>query len=109
MGRGSKYNPYECPDCGYKTTRKWNLKVHIEHAHGYLPFLPEELSKKEWVWAQLHGLAKEYVKADLEGDNEKAERRWRSLISLYTYHRDLISIGVIPQIIDMHERELKPR
>ena len=44
--------------------------------------------------AQSDGLVKEYAKADLGSDKGKAERRWRSLLSLCIYHRALIFIYV---------------
>ena len=104
--RGSKHNPYECPECGYKTTRKGNLKIHLERVHGLFPFLPER-SKKGWVYAQLHSLAKEYAKAKIAGDKEAAQRFWNSLISLYTYHRGLFSIEYILEAIAEQRKGLE--
>lgn len=107
MQRGSKYNPYECPECDYKTTRKGNLKIHLERVHGLAPFLPER-SKEDWVYAQLHTLAKEYVEAEARGDKEAVQHIWGSLISLYTYHRGLFPIDYIVEAI-AKERKKKSR
>jgi len=106
MNRGSKYNPYECPQCGYKTSRKWNMKVHLGRVHFLAPFLPER-SKKEWVFAQLHILAKQYVEAELAGDKGKRERLWSSMISLYGYHRGFFPIEYIVDVIAEERRRLK--
>ncbi len=35
--RASKLNPYECLECGYKTTRRGNLKAHCLKHHGFDP------------------------------------------------------------------------
>jgi hypothetical protein len=32
--RASKYNPYICDYCGYRTTRYDNIKKHLEKVHG---------------------------------------------------------------------------
>lgn len=108
MERGSKYNPYECPECGYKTTRKGNLKIHLERVHGLFPFLPEH-SKEDWVYAQLHTLAKEYAKAEIAGDKEAVHRFWGSLLSLYTYHRGLFPIEYIVEAIANQRKQLEKR
>ena len=108
MKRGSKYSPYECPECGYRTSRKWNMKVHLERIHGLIPFLPEQ-SKKHWVYAQLHTLAKQYVDAELAGEKEKVHRLWDSMLSLYGYHRGLFPIEYVHQVIVEHRKELKRR
>jgi len=106
--RASKYNPYECPVCGYKTTRKWNLTVHLERVHGLAPFLPEQ-SKKDWVYAQLHTLARQHAEAELAGNKEKRDRLWSSLISLYRYHEGLFPIEYIVDVIDEEKRQLEKR
>ena len=108
MRRGSKYNPYECPECGYKTTRKWNMEVHLERVHGLLPFLPER-SKEEWVYAQLHTLARQCAEAELAGDKERCQRLWNGLISLYGYHRGLFPIEYIPEVIAKERKEIERR
>jgi len=108
MGRASKYNPYQCPECGYKTTRKWNMKVHLGKVHGLAPFLPEQ-SKEDWVYAQLHTLASQHAEAELAGDKEKSDRRWKSLISLYGYHRGLFSIERIVELVADERRQLEKR
>lgn len=108
MERGSKYNPYECPECGYRTTRKSNMKVHLERTHGLAPFLPEQ-SKKQWVYAQLHTLARRCAEAELAGDKEKRHRLWNSLMSLHSYHRGLFPIERIPEIIGEERRQLRKR
>ncbi|MBA7656473.1 hypothetical protein ES703_64399 [subsurface metagenome] len=104
--RGSKHNPYECPECGYKTTRKGNLKIHLERVHGLFPFLPER-SKKDWVYAQLSALTKKYVKAEMRGDKEAVHDIWDSLISLYSYHRGLFSIEYILEAIAEQRKGLE--
>ena len=106
MRRGSKYNPYQCPECGYKTTRKWNMEVHLERVHGLAPFLPER-SKEDWVYAQLHTLAGQYAEAELAGDKERCQHLWSSLISLYAYHRGLFPIEHIVEVIAHERRELE--
>lgn len=108
MRRASKYNPYQCPECDYKTTRKWNMKVHLERVHGLAPFLPEE-SKEKWVYAQLYTLAKQCAQAELAGDRERHQRLWNSLISLYKYHQNLFPIERIPQVIAEERRQLERR
>jgi hypothetical protein len=30
-------NPYICPYCDQRSTRRWNLQIHIKRRHGYLP------------------------------------------------------------------------
>jgi hypothetical protein len=105
MERSSKYNPYECPECGHKSTRKWNMKVHLERAHGLAPFLPER-STKEWVYAQLYNLTRQYAEAEVAGDKERCRRLWNSLISLYGYHRGLFHIGRIPELIAEERKRL---
>ena len=108
MRRGSKYNPYQCPECSYKTTRKWNMKVHLEKVHGLMPFLPEQ-SREEWVYAQLHTLARQCAQAELAGDKEKRHRLWDNLISLYAYHRGLFPIELIVEVIAEERRRLQRR
>lgn len=108
MKRGSKYNPYQCPECGYKTTRKWNMEVHLERVHGLAPFLPER-SKEDWVYAQLHTLARQCAEAELAGDKERRDRRWNSLISLYGYHRGVFPIERIVEVIADERRQLEKR
>jgi len=93
---------------GYRTTRKWNLKVHLERVHGLFPFLPER-SQEEWVWAQFHTLAGECAKAQVAGDREKAKRFWDSLIGLYRYHRGLFPVEYIAQAVGKEKRELEKR
>lgn len=106
MRRASKYNPYQCPECGYKATRKWNMEVHLQRVHGLVPFLPEQ-SKEDWVYAQLHTLARQYAEAELAGDEEKRNHLWNSLISLYGYHRGLFPIEHIVEVIADKRRELE--
>ncbi len=108
MERSSKYNPYKCPECGYKSTRKWNMNVHLERVHGLAPFLPEQ-SKKDWVFAQLHTLAKRFAEAELAGDKDMREHHWQSLLSLYGYHRGLFPIETINDVIAEKRRELEKR
>jgi len=108
MRRGSKYNPYECPECGYKSTRKWNLKVHLERAHGLGPFLPEQ-SKEVWVYAQRRRLARQYAEVEQVGDKEKCRRLWNSLISLHAYHKPLFPMQRIPELIEEERRKLRKR
>jgi hypothetical protein len=33
MHRASKYNPYICDHCGYRTTRYSNMITHLERVH----------------------------------------------------------------------------
>ena len=108
MRRGSKYNPYKCPECGYQTTRKWNMKVHLERVHGLAPFLPRQ-SKEEWVYAQLDTLARQCAEADLAGDKQRHDRLWHSLISLYNYHQGLFPIEDIVDRIAEERKQLERR
>jgi hypothetical protein len=108
MERSSKNNPYECPECGYKSTRKWNMEVHLERVHGLAPFLPKQ-SRDDWVFAQLHLLARRYAEAELAGDKERQEHHWQSMISLYGYHRGLFPIESIVDVIEEKRRELVKR
>jgi len=108
MKRSSKYNPYECPECGYKSTRKWNMKVHLERVHGLAPFLPER-SKRDWVFAQLHTLARQCAEADLGGDKDRQKHHWQSLVSLYRYHQGLFPVEHIVEVIAEKRRELEKR
>jgi hypothetical protein len=77
MNRGSKYNQYRCPECTYGTTRKYNLKVHMERMHGFDLSPYEYTSQKEWVWAQRRSLERAYIE-EAETDKEKKEA-WRKL------------------------------
>jgi hypothetical protein len=114
MERGSKYNPYQCPECGYRTTRKWNMGLHLQRAHGLVPMLPER-SLKDWVFAQLHTLARRFAEAELAGDaeaelagdKERRDQTWWSLLSLYRYHSGLFPIEYIVQVIGEKRRELQ--
>ena len=106
MARGSRYNPYQCPECAYKTTRKWNMKVHLQRTHGLAPFLPER-SKEDWVYAQLGTLAKEYAEAESAGDTKTKERLWDGLLSLYGYHRGMFPIEHIFQTVADERRKLE--
>ena len=108
MKRSSKNNPYQCPECGYKTARKWNMKVHLDRVHGLAPFLPQQ-SKSEWVYAQLDNLAKQYVEAELAGEDRKRERLLSSLYKLHAYHHDLFSAGLIFDVVARKRRELEAR
>jgi len=108
MERGSKYNPYQCPECGYKTTRRWNMKIHLERTHGLAPFLAEQ-SRKDWVYAQLHTLARQYAEAELTGDKGRCHKLWNSLISLYSYHQGLFPIEHISEVITEERRQLGKR
>jgi hypothetical protein len=105
--RGSKNNPYICPECGYHTTRHSNLKIHLERSHGLLPFLPRQ-SKEQWVWSQFHSLARKCAEARLAGDDDKSKCLWDSLLGLYKYHKDVIrDIGMIPKTINDCQKELE--
>jgi hypothetical protein len=108
MRRISKYNPYQCPECGYKTTRRWNVEAHMERVHGLARFLPE-WSKEDWVFAQLHTLAGQCAEAELKGDKDRRDRLWQSLISLYGYHRGLFPVESIVDVIAEKRRELEKR
>ena len=108
MKRGSKYNPYQCPECGYKTTRRWNMKIHLERTHGLAPFLPEQ-SREEWVYAQLHTLARQYAEAELAGEKKRQHRLWNSLLSLYACHRGLFPVEHIVEVITKERQRLGKR
>jgi len=82
------------------------MKVHLERVHGLMPFLPEQ-SGEEWVYAQLHTLARQCAEAELVGDKQRRVRLWNSLISLYGYHRGLFPIELIPQAIAEERRRLE--
>jgi hypothetical protein len=106
MERKSKNNPYECPECGHKTTRRWNMKIHLEKVHGYVPFLPER-TVEEWVYEQLHTLARRFVEAELANEIGKKDSIWQSMLSLYRYHRDLFPITHIMDVIKEVRQSLK--
>ena len=84
------------------------MKVHLERVHGLAPFLPEQ-SKEDWVYAQLHTLARQCAEAELAGDKERRDRRWNSLISLYGYHRGVFPIERIVEVIADERRQLEKR
>ena len=84
------------------------MAVHLERVHGLAPFLPEQ-SKKDWVFAQLHILAKKYAEAEMAGDKDRQEHNWQSLLSLYRYHRELFPIVHINEVIAEKRQELKKR
>ena len=84
------------------------MEVHLERIHGLAPFLPKR-SRQEWVYAQLHTLARQCAEAELAGDKETRHRLWNSLISLYGYHRDLFPVEYIPEVIAKERRELERR
>lgn len=107
--RGSKNNPYICPECGHRTTRHGNLKIHLERTHGLLPFLPRQ-SKEEWVWSQFYLLAQKCAGARLAGDEDKSKHLWNSLIGLYRYHKDIIKdIGLIPDTVDRYLKDMEKK
>ena len=106
MKRSSKNNPYQCPECGYKSTHWWNVETHMERVHGLARFLPER-SKKDWVLAQLHTLARLYADAELKADEDRCKHLWQSLLSLYRYHQGLFPIESIVDVIAKKRRELE--
>ena len=84
------------------------MKVHLQRVHGLVPFLPEQ-SKEDWVYAQLHILARQYAEAELAGDKDRRNRLWNSLLSLYRYHRGLFPTEHIVEVIDEKKRALERR
>jgi len=68
--------------------------------------LPER-SLKDWVFAQLHTLARRFAEAELAGDKERRDQTWGSLLSLYRYHSGLFPIEYIVQVIGEKRRELQ--
>lgn len=104
--RHSKVNPYQCPQCDYKSSRKWNMKLHLSRVHGLAPFLPEH-SRSDWVFAQLHDMAKKYAEADIAGNKELREKAWRSMVALYGYNRGMFPIERIVTEIKKKREELE--
>jgi hypothetical protein len=84
------------------------MKVHLARVHGLAPFLPER-SKKDWVYAQLRILARQYAEAELASDRDKRDRLWKSLIALYSYHRGLFHIETVLDVIAEERRDLERR
>ena len=84
MERGSKHNPYRCPQCDYLSSRKYNLAVHMERVHGLN--LPSYLykSQKDWVWAQRAVLQRAYVeKAETEREKPEAWTRLYNFLVIW--------------------------
>ena len=79
MQRGSKHNTYECPECSYKSSRKYNLSIHMGRVHdlSLSPYL--FVSQKDWVWAQRRVLERHYV----EAENEQQERETYNKLSKF--------------------------
>lgn len=75
MKRGSRHNPYECPECTHVSTRKYNLGVHMKRVHGLS--LPYHLytSQKVWAWAQRRAFERAYIEAETESEKKKAQLR----------------------------------
>jgi len=84
------------------------MKVHLEKVHGLAPFFPER-SVKDWVFAQLRILARQYVEAELAGDKHKRDQSWKRLIALYGYHRGLFCIDTMFDVIAEERRDLERR
>lgn len=108
MNRGSKYNPYQCPECGYKSTRRANMKIHLARVHGLAPDLPG-LSQRDWVDGQVQSLANKYAQAQLDGDKQRASRIYDSLTSLYYRHQDILTLGHISRALEGGRRRLEDR
>ncbi|NQT49001.1 MAG: C2H2-type zinc finger protein [Chloroflexi bacterium] len=108
VNRGSKYNPYQCPECGYKTTRRANLKVHLARVHGLAPYLPEQ-SKEDWVNSQCRALADQHAEAQLDGDKRRAGRLYGSLTALFYNHQDVLTVGHISRAIERAKKKLETR
>jgi hypothetical protein len=108
MNRGSKYNPYQCPECGYKSTRRANMKAHLERLHGLAPDLPG-LSQSDWVDGQVQSLANKYAQAQLDGDKQGASRIYGSLTALYYRHQDALSLEDIRRALERAKKRLEAR
>lgn len=108
MNRGSKYNPYQCPECGYKSTRRANMKVHLARVHGLAPDLPGP-SQSEWVEGQVQSLANKYAQAQLDGDKQGASRIYGSLTALYYRHQDILTTEHISRALEGGRRRLEDR
>jgi len=106
--RGSKYNPYQCPECGYKSTRRANMKIHLAKVHGLAPDLPGP-SQRDWVEGQVRSLANKYAQAQLEGDKQGANRIYDNLTSLYYRHQDILTLGHISRALEGGRRRLGER
>ncbi|MCK4368744.1 MAG: C2H2-type zinc finger protein [Dehalococcoidales bacterium] len=105
MNRGSKYNPYQCPECSYKTTRKANMKVHLARMHGLAPDLPG-LSQEDWLDRQVQSLANKYVQVKSDGDEREASRIYSSLTALYYRHRDVLTLEHISRALERAKKRL---
>jgi len=108
MNRGSKYNPYQCPECGYKSTRRSNMKIHLARVHGLAPDLPGP-SQRDWVEEQVRSLANKYAQAQLEGDKQSANHIYSSLTALYYRHQGILSLGHISRVLESARRRLEER
>jgi len=106
--RGSRYNPYQCPECGYKSTRRANMKIHLARVHGLAPDLPGP-SQRDWVEGQVRSLANKYAQAQLEGDKQGANRIYDNLTSLYYRHQDILTLGHISGALERGRRRLEDR
>ena len=106
--RGSKYNPYQCPECGYKSTRRANMKTHLARVHGLAPDLPGP-SQRDWVEGQVRSLANKYVQAQLDGDKQEADHIYTRLSTLFYNHQDILTLGHISRAIKEGRRRLKGR
>jgi len=108
MSRGSKYNPYQCPECGYKSTRKANMKAHLERVHGLAPYLPGQ-SKSDWVNRQCNAIAYQYIQAHLDGDKQRAGHLFNNLQFLLFHHQDILTTGDIRNALNRAEESLTAR
>ena len=108
MNRGSKYNPYQCPECGYKSTRRANMKVHLARAHGLVSYLPEQ-SKRNWLNSQCEAIANQYAEAQLDGDKKEATRLYGNLTRLFYNHQDVLSLEDIRRALDRATKSIEAR
>jgi len=108
MNRGSKYNPYQCPECGYKSTRKANMKVHLARVHGLAPYLPGQ-SKRDWLNSQCQAVADQYAEAQLDGDKRRAGHLYNSLTTLFYNHQDVLSLEDIRRALERAKKRLEDR
>lgn len=106
MTKASKSNPYQCPECVYKTSRKSSIKRHIEGVHHLKPIIPGP-DKNEWIFTQLKHCAESLVRAERDGDKEKAQQDWDSMIGIWKNHQDIMTEKKLFEYKERARQELK--
>jgi hypothetical protein len=82
------------------------MKIHLARVHGLAPDLTGP-SQRGWVEGQVRSSANKYAQAQLEGDEQEANRIYGSLTSLYYRHQDILTLGHISRTLEGGRRRLE--